>query len=145
MSIKLQYDQVTNLFAGRWQIPLALVATGAAAFTLLRLAPSTPRPSLDSLLADVAVLERAGDTLSAADAVANLLDMELDDGWPPAQQARLHDRLAGLIFKAEQRLDTHDPTNLRNLLEHQHAARELGLPESATATAARGLLPRVDG
>ncbi len=134
MSIKLQYDQITQLFAGRWQIPLALIAAGAAATTLLRLAPSTQQPSFDALLADVTVLERAGDTLAAADAVANLLDMEADSGWPPAQQARLHDRLAGLIFKAEQRLDAHDPGNLRNLLEHQQAARELGRADSAIAT-----------
>lgn len=118
--------QVSELFAGRWQIPLALAAAVVASVTLVKLIPPTPPVQFDALLADVALLEQAGDIDAAADAAANLLKME-----PPlsgGKRALLHDRLAGLIYKAELGRYEHNPGNIQNLLSNQQAAWDGGVP-----------------
>jgi len=124
-------ERSPSLLAGRWQIPLALIAAIAGGLTLYRLIPAPPPIDFESVLADVALLEQGGDTVAAADAVANLLAME-----PPlsvARQAVLHDRLAELLFRAEQDREVHNPENVRSVLEHNRAARDGGLPASPPA------------
>lgn len=118
---------IGELFRGRWQIPLALVAAVVAGLTLLRLIPARDLPNFEALLADVDVLQRAGDTLSAADAVANLLDLQ--PPLPATSRAILHDRMAELIFLTERRHTTHSPANARKLLDHARMAHDLGLAE----------------
>ncbi|MEW6252068.1 MAG: tetratricopeptide repeat protein [Planctomycetota bacterium] len=124
--------KIAELLAGRWQIPLALVAATAGSVTLFRLTPAADRAPLPEVLADVAVLEEAGDLVGAADAVANLL--ALDPPLPPAEQATLHERMADLLFRAEQSAAVHSAANLDNLLEHTQAAGALGVPPSAEDT-----------
>jgi tetratricopeptide (TPR) repeat protein len=120
-----------NLLTGRWQIPLALVAAIAGSVALYRLIPSAPDVDFDALMADVAVLENSGDTLAAADAVANLLEM--DPPLPPAQRAELHDRLADLVFQAERGAAEHSKQNIDRLRDHDRAARDLGWPATPQA------------
>ncbi|MEW6199611.1 MAG: tetratricopeptide repeat protein [Planctomycetota bacterium] len=131
MSVPGPRKPIGELFRGRWQIPLALLAAVVAALALSRLVPARPPPNFDALLADVDVLQRAGDTVGAADAVANLL--ELSPAPSPAQRAALHDRLAELIYLTERNQIVHSPVNARQLLEHDRAARDLGLVERPSA------------
>lgn len=121
----------SQLLAGRWQIPLALVAAVTGGVTLYHLRPSPKPPDLDALLADVTVLEQAGDTDAAADLIAKLLD--LNPPPPPEQRAALHNRLAELIYSAENERPVHNLGNVKKLLEAQRAADELGHPTSPSS------------
>lgn len=128
MGTEHTFKQVWQLLGGRWQVPLAMAAAVVGSVALFRLMPSPPPASFDALLADVAVPEQAGDTLAAADAVANLL--QRDPPLPPAQQAVLHSRLAELIHRAERGRWDHNLRNVKQILEHDRAAAELGYPLS---------------
>ncbi len=123
--------QSGSLLRGRWQVPLALVAAVVGAVTLYRLAPPVPPRDFDTLLADIAVLEHAGDPLTAADAVANLL--ETQPPLPSQQRAVLHERLAELLFHIEQGRSEHHPENLSKIVNHDRLAVELGRPASPRA------------
>ncbi len=118
--------QASELFSGRWQIPLALVATAVAGVTLYRMTPAPPQVDFTALLADVELLAEAGDTQGAADSIANML--EVNPPFPSPQRAILHDRLAELIFDVEHDRDDHSPQNVDKLRAHQRAAWNLGLP-----------------
>ncbi len=115
---------MATLLSGRWQIPLAVVAALVAGTALYRLLPEPAPVDFDAVMADIALLEQAGDTVGAADAAANLLAH--DPPLPQKQRAALHEKLADLIFAAERRHDTHDPNNVAALLEHSEDARRLG-------------------
>jgi len=132
MSIARMLANTSRLLKNRWQIPLAFAAVAVGGTALYRLIPSSPPPDLDALLADVRVLEQAGDTLAATDAVANLLQANLEPPLSPAQQALLHSRMADLIYGAERSTDTHNTSNVKKLLEHSAAARDLGAAETGS-------------
>ena len=127
---------VRTLFADRWQIPVALVAAAAAGVTLYQLAPHRPPLDPSALLADVAALEQAGATTDAADALANLLEMQ--PALPEPVQAELHERLADLLYQQELRRETPNLTNARLLLEHHDATVRLGRQPSADAALREG-------
>jgi tetratricopeptide (TPR) repeat protein len=120
---------VQDLLAGRWQIPLAIVAAIAGAATLYNLVPPPPDVEFESLVADVRLLEEAGDLHAAADAVANLLVHE--PPLPPDEQAVLHNKFADLIYAVESDAAVHDRANLEKLLASSAAAGELGHPITA--------------
>lgn len=123
--------QAVELLAGRWQVPLALVAAGVAGVALLQVAPTSPPIEFQVLLADVALFEQAGDLDAAANAVANVL--ELEPALSPAQQAELHDRLAGLIYTAERERPEHNLSNVKTLVQHQQDAWKLGHPPTPSS------------
>lgn len=116
----------SNLLAGRWQIPLALVAAAVASVSLYQMLPAAPDVDFDAVMADLAVLEEAGDTLGAADSVANLLEHQ--PPLPDDELAVLHDRLSELIYRAEADAEAHDPDNLRRLIDSSRQAAALGKP-----------------
>lgn len=122
-------QQIAMLLSGRWQIPIALAAALVGGVMLYRLMPGRATIDFGGLLADVTALEQAGATGDAADALANLLDME--PPLPPSQRAELHDRLAELIYGQELGRHTPNPANVRVLLEHHQAAAQLGCPQDA--------------
>lgn len=121
-----RHTQASELLAGRWQIPLALVAVIVGGTALYRLMPAAPRIDYEAILADVALLEQAGDVHAASDAVANLLGQQPPP--PPAQRAALHQRLADLTFAVERERSVHNIANVQRLLENQQAAWDLGRP-----------------
>lgn len=123
-------NELSRLLAGRWQIPLAIVAAVTAGVGLYQLVPGPPDVDFDAVMADIAVLSAAGDNVAAADNIANLLEME--PPLPPRQQAALHDRMANLIHAMEQRSFEHNRENLKKLLANSQAAQELGLPVTGT-------------
>ncbi len=127
--------RLVDLLRGRWQMPVVIIAVVIAGVAVLRIVPPRPTLNFDAVLADINVLAQSGNTVAAADAVANLL--AADPPLPPAQQAVLHERMAGLIFEAERNRLTHSPQNARRLLEHERAARERGLPDSPLGTLRR--------
>ena len=126
MSKVVPYKQLSRLFAGRWQIPLALVAAALGATALYRLVPEPPKVDVEAALADVSILEQTGDPLAAARSVNRLLLME--PALPQDEQARLHDRAAELLFDYEAQQPDHSINRLNELLEHDRAAVELGRP-----------------
>ena len=122
-------QQIAAVLSDRWQVPLALVAAVAAAGALYRLIPEPVQPDVPALLADVTRLAEAGRATDAADALANLLEMQ--PPLPVADQIELHDRLAELLFEQEQRRPVALTANLERLLEHVEAAERLGAPRTA--------------
>ncbi|HOO18310.1 MAG TPA: hypothetical protein PLU99_14540, partial [Phycisphaerae bacterium] len=87
------------------------------------------QPDVPALLVDVTRLAEAGRTTDAADALANLLEMQ--PPLPVEDQIELHDRLAELLFEQEQRRPVALAANLERLLEHVEAAERLGAPRTA--------------
>ncbi len=125
MSIGKLPRTIIDLFAGRWQLPLAAVAAGLAALTLYRLMPLPPKPDFDELLAGVDFLISTGDLEQVNGAVGSLLAMQ--PPLPPEQQAVLHDRMADVLFGLEQTTVDHNAARVAQLLEHAEAARTLGI------------------
>ena len=115
-----------DFFAGRWQVPVALVAASATAVALFRMRPPPLPPNTEELFNDVALIAAKGQPRDAANAAANLL--ELKPPLPPAQRARLHDTLVNLTYAEEAQHGQHVEANLKMLLDHYAAARELGFP-----------------
>lgn len=113
-----------SLLAGRWQVPLALVAAALGAATLYRLTP-TPVPfDFDGLVARATALEQAGHLAAAVQILEGLLATQ-----PPlshAQQTLVHDRLATALFAAERGRAEHDPEVLRRIQAHDREARAAG-------------------
>jgi len=110
---------------------LALAAAVTSAVTLYRLLPTAPSTDPQAVIADVRTLADAGQWEAAAAACAALLEQSPD--LPQDTQAELHVRLAELIFAVESGRETHNPANLRKLLEHDQAAAGLGRPRTTAA------------
>ena len=120
-----RWESIAAIFAGRWQIPMAICAMAVAAFALYRMKPVEQDIPFDALLADVLTLAERGEYLDAADAATNLL--ELDPPLPNVQQAQLHDALADIIYKQELIRGIPNLVNTRLLLDHHQQAVAKGL------------------
>lgn len=127
------FRTLAGLFAGRWQIPLAVCAVVLASATLYRLKPAGRPVVFDALLADVIALKEAGALVEAADAVANLLQMDL----PPQQRVILHDYLAEIVYRQEAAQLRPNLESVRLLLFHHKTAARLGQVQD-TARRLRG-------
>jgi tetratricopeptide (TPR) repeat protein len=115
---------VTAALVGRWQVPLAICAILVGALALHQMKPPKQTVPFDSLLADVWVLVEAGALFDAANATANLL--ELDPPLPVDQRATLHDALAEITYLQELQRGLPNRKNTQLLLEHQQAALACG-------------------
>jgi tetratricopeptide (TPR) repeat protein len=124
--------RLSDLLANRWQVPLALSAALVAAVALYRLIPNKPPANFETLTADLAILEKAGDVDGAANAIANLL--ELQPPLPPAQRALLNDRLATLLYQTERNKTQHSQDNLWRMIDCDEEARQLGFAPSPAIT-----------
>jgi tetratricopeptide (TPR) repeat protein len=122
------FRTAVGLLAGRWQIPLAICAVVLASATLYRLKPAEQPVVFDALLADVIALKEAGASVEAADALANLLEMDL----PPQQRAILHDYLAQIVYRQEEARARPNLDNVRLVLLHHESAAQLGHVQDAT-------------
>lgn len=120
---------IFTLIAGRWQIPAVLLAIGMVAYAALRMRPAPPVVDFEALRADLLALHQAGAFRDAADATANLLEM--DPPLPAAQRAELHELLATIVFDQESLRRPPDPRNVELILEHQELAKSLGRPSRA--------------
>lgn len=129
MSVFGIFRPLKPLLSGRWQVPAALLGAGTFALALYRLLPPERSLDMDRILADVSVLEAAGATTAAADAIASLL--AANPAPEPAQQAVLHDRLADIIYRRELERGTPSRENALALLEHHAAAARLGVAPTA--------------
>ncbi len=130
-------EYVTKLLAGRWQVPLALVAASLVGVTLYRLSPPPATLDFDAIMADVRALERGGAADDAIEAANRLL--RRDPPLPGAQQAAVHDFLADHYFRTEAGKPDPDAATLRALLRHHEQAEALGLP-ATPRTALRAAL-----
>jgi tetratricopeptide (TPR) repeat protein len=124
MSRMTRWESVVTIFAGRWQIPLAICAVVVGGITLYRMKPPERSVPFEALLADVLTLAERGAYHDAADAVANLLAQ--DPPLPRAQRARLHHALADIIYRQELIRGIPNRANARLLLEHHEAAIACG-------------------
>lgn len=116
----------TGLLAGRWQMPLAIIAATAAGLSLLQLAPKPPpKADLPAVLADIDLLEAHGDLVGAAHSIEQVLAAG-EPALDPPMQATLHERLVDLLYRTERSRVEHSAPNLESLLEHDRAARSLG-------------------
>ncbi|MGE0480451.1 MAG: tetratricopeptide repeat protein [Phycisphaerae bacterium] len=122
---------ITELFRGRWQIPLALVALAAAGLAIHRLAPPERDIDPDQLVAQVMALASAGAEREAVDAAANLL-RQVPPLAPP-HQARLHRTLGEILHRREARRAEPLPENAQLVIEHEDQAVSLGEPRDAAA------------
>ena len=117
-----------GLLAGRWQIPLALVAAAVGGVALYHVIPTPTPVNFSALLAHITATEQAGDASSSVDLAEKLLTLQ--PPLPPEQRAVLHARLADMLFRTERAAAVHTEGNVRRLLEHSQAARELGQARS---------------
>jgi tetratricopeptide (TPR) repeat protein len=124
-----QLSQLSQFLAGRWQIPLALVAVMLSGVALYKLMPKSDPQQIDAVFADIVHLARSGAYTDAADAAANLLHTE--PPLPEAQRARLHNFLANLIYERQSQLQQPVRENVERLLEHHRSAVDLGYPQDA--------------
>ncbi len=122
----------SELLANRWQVPLALTAALTGALALYLLLPSKPPRNFETLTADLAILEKAGDVDGAANAVANLL--ELEPPLPPSERAILNNRLATLLYQAEKDKSQHSQDNLWRMIDCDAEALRLGFAPSPAIT-----------
>lgn len=129
MSVRGIPRTAREMFVGRWQVPVALIAATTVGVALYRMVPPPPQVDFAVALADLALLEEAEDFAAAADAIGNLLALE--PPLPPGERGMLHERMTGVLYRAEQRAHRHEPLNLQNLLEHARQAQELGRPDTA--------------
>jgi outer membrane protein assembly factor BamD (BamD/ComL family) len=129
MSSMKRWNRVAAILAGRWQIPLLLAALVAAGAALYRAKPARREVPFDALLADVLALAEARAYHDAANAAANLLEME--PPLPKADRAILHDTLAEIIFRQELLRILPNRKNAQLLLEHHEAALACGYPASS--------------
>ena len=120
------------IFAGRWQIPAAICALVAAGVALYQMKPPKREVNFDVLLADVISLAEAGHYFDAADAAANLLDM--DPPLPVRKRAMLHNALADIIYKQELLRGVPNLDNTHLLLEHHEKALAYGHHTDAADT-----------
>ncbi len=120
-----RWESVAPFLAGRWQIPLAICAIFIGGVALYRMKPPEQSIPFEALLADVLTLAERGAYLDAADAAANLL--ELDPPLSRVRRARLHDALADVIYGQELVRGLPNRVNARLLLEHHQAAVACGL------------------
>ena len=81
---------ISQIFAGRWEIPLALGAVVATSVTLFQLRPKDNGVDFDAVMADIKTLEASDAFIEATDAAATLL--ELNPPLPREQRAALSSR-----------------------------------------------------
>jgi len=125
------FRHAAELLAGRWQVPLALLATVAAAVTLLRLAPVAAPVDAAAVLADARLLEDAGDLAGAADALADVLRLQ-----PPTEAAArgaLRATLARLSFELARATHPPAPDLAARVVTQQLAAWAEGVPREPRA------------
>lgn len=131
MGVRTTAAELTAFFKGRWQVPLAIIAAGAVSLALWRLRPEPLPADTSGLMADVELLAKSGALTDAADAAANLLEM--DPPLPQADRARLHELLADVIYQSEAPLTIRNRKNIERLLEHHEKALDMGRPEDTQA------------
>lgn len=123
------FRSLSTLIAARWQVPAVLLAIGMVTYAALRMRPAPPKVDFAALRADLLALHHAGAFRDAADAAANLLEM--DPPLPPEQRAELHELLAIIVFEQESLRRPPEPRNVELILKHEELARSLGRPARA--------------
>ncbi len=127
---------LAGLFAGRWQVPVAILAIGVAAYALVSMRPPPKEIQFDALLADIRFLMEKEAYYDATNAAANLIEMTPE--LPAGQRAALHDVMAESIFLVEQKREAANLDNVKLLLEHQAQAQSLGFRPTARAALRAG-------
>lgn len=126
------FGAISTLLRGRWQMPLAVLATGAAAVALIRLTPAKRPIAYEAIRASLEELKNAGGALDAADAAANLLT--LDPPPPKTTQIELHRFIAQILHEQLSQSKNPSKPNAEKLLHHLDSAVALGHRRSAQDT-----------
>lgn len=121
---------LAKVFAGRWQIPLALLAVAAMAVTLVKVRPNPRRMNFDAVMGDIGALTDGGQYVAASDAAATLL--AVTPPLPAEQRAALHDQLARTLYAQEAARPEPNLRNVRRIIEHLAESAELGVAETAS-------------
>lgn len=119
-----RFRTLVALLAGRWQVPVAVLALVAAVFAVQRLRPAVLDLDFPVFVGDIQSLLAAGAFRDAADSTANLLEMR--PPLPPPQRAELHELLAEIVYRQESLRATPISDNVQLILTHQQKAIELG-------------------
>lgn len=114
---------IRGTLAGRWQIPLLVLAIGVLATSLARIASGYERVTPQQRLERIGRLRQAG-ALTRAHAYA--LYLLKDPDRPLPEQAELHRQLVGIIYQAEARFRRHAPQNVRSIITNFRQAAQLG-------------------
>lgn len=123
-------SNLRQLFAGRWQIPVALLAAASVGLSLWNMRPSDKPIDLPRVMADVSALMDQGRFYDATNAAADLLQRAAN--LTPTQVAELHDYLSRVIFESELEKPTPEPENVRLIDRHLRSALAGGVPLDAT-------------
>lgn len=124
MSESPDQRRFAGLLTGRWQAPTVLLAVGAAAWALYALRPAPREIRFDAILADIYALRDGKAYYDAANATANLIEMQ--PALPSEQRSFLHNLLSELIYQQERLRLNPLPANAEKILANYDAAVRLG-------------------
>jgi len=130
MSDVPQHIPVSRVLAGRWQIPLLVVALCLLAAGLWRLRPAPKPPSFDVLYARAVALKDARLYVDASRSIESLLsDPELK--LSPQERGRLYGLMAEVIYRHELGNAIHGRSNAQAIIDNLEAAAAVGEAGSA--------------
>lgn len=130
MSSEPQPGSIRQQIAGRWQIPLLLVALALLGLGLWRLRPSTPPVTFAELLQRAADLERAELYPEASRYIESLL---ATPNLQPEQARQLHGMLARVIYAYELGNVVHGESNAQRIISNSEQSLAEGeSPDAAT-------------
>jgi tetratricopeptide (TPR) repeat protein len=119
-----RFRSLETLLAGRWQVPLGLLAIASVGVTAYRLQPASRPIDFPTVQAHLFVLRQAGALREAADAAANLLDHVPQPSQ--TETAWLHSFIAETAYEVEKLRRDPIPANVSLIIEHHAAAEGLG-------------------
>lgn len=125
-----QQPSIRKLLAGRWQMPVVLLALTSAGAALWSMRPPSAPVNLDAVMSDIASLSRDGRFFDATNAAADLLARAMT--LTEAQKAALNDYLASAIFNYESNRESPSIDNVKLIAKHLDSAIQQGLPLDAT-------------
>ncbi|MFO0839171.1 MAG: tetratricopeptide repeat protein [Phycisphaerae bacterium] len=129
MNLKATFSSLSSLLAGRWQLPMAVLAALSAVVAVQSLRPASQKIDFDQLLTEIRTLAERGKFHDAVDSAANLIAMT--PPLPNGQKATLHAVIADIIAQQESRREKPLESNVRLLLEHDEKAVALGRERTA--------------
>jgi tetratricopeptide (TPR) repeat protein len=128
---------LTRRMAGKWQIPLLLLALVLFCATLIWLRPQPPAPPVERVVGHIRTMA-AGHLLPEAEQLAR--HVLADSRYASDELAAVHAALAEVLFQQEERRDVHEGRRLVGILATYAQAEVLGHELGGDDHAHQGLI-----
>jgi len=123
MSSGLRLAKLKQSLAGKWQIPLFVLAAALLVAGLFQLRAAVPGPSFEDERRLIEQLRRRGLYLQASQLIQDAL---AKPERTAAELAELHRLQADTIYRAERGLAAHNPRNAQRIILHYREACSAG-------------------